>query len=275
MSETKQKVREFYDSIGWKQEADGNFQNARYEDLRPVSAEYIQNTRLRINLYLKQGGKYLLDAGSGPVQYDDYITYSRAYQKRVCLDISILALEEARNRLGEHGLFVVGDLANLPFAENVFDGIVSMHAIHHLSLDEHPRAYDELYRVLANESSAVIVNGWSDPFLSRIGEPLIGLLRRLSGRSAKRKKDWVNEETPEGTFVRKMTPDWLQTNVGDHIPLTIKPWRSMSTRYLRWFIHPKLGGKPFLKFVFWLEDRFPDFFGKNGQYPMIILRKRV
>ena len=273
MSETKQKVREFYDSIGWKQEEDGNFQNARYEDLRPVSAEYIQNTRLRINSNLKQDGKYLLDAGSGPVQYDDYITYSNTYQKRVCLDISILALKEARNRLGDHGLFVVGDLANLPFASEVFDGIVSMHAIHHLPLDEHPKAYDELYRVLGRESTAVIVNGWSDPFLSRIGEPLIGLLRRLSGRSAKRKKDWVNEEAPEGTFVRKMTPNWLNANVADHLPLTIKPWRSMSTRYLRWFIYPELGGKQFLKIVFWLEDRFPDFFGKNGQYPMIILRK--
>lgn len=273
MSETKQKVREFYDSIGWKQEADGNFQNARYEDLRPVSAEYIQKTRLRINTSLKQNGNYILDAGSGPVQYDDYVTYSKNYQKRVCLDISYLALKEARDRLGDHGLYVVGDLANLPFPGYVFDGIVSLHAIHHLPLDEHPRAYDELFRVLKEDSSAVIVNGWGDPLLSRIGEPLIGLLRKLSGRSAKIKKDWINNESPEGTFVRKMTPDWLIANVGDHIPLTVKPWRSMSTRYLRWFIHPKLGGRIILKLVYWLEDRFPGFFGKNGQYPMIILHK--
>ncbi len=49
MADTKQKVREFYDEIGWKQESDGNYQNARYEDLRPVSAEYIHKTRLRVN----------------------------------------------------------------------------------------------------------------------------------------------------------------------------------------------------------------------------------
>lgn len=273
MTDTKQKVREFYDSIGWKQEADGNFQNARYEDLRPVSAEYIQKTRLRINRHLRQDGKYLLDAGSGPVQYDDYITYSAPFEKRVCLDISILALKEARERLGDKGMYVVGDLANLPFEPASFDGVVSMHAIHHLALDEHPRAYDELYRVLSPNSRAVIVNGWSDPLLIKLGEPLIGLLRRLSGRSAKKKKDWLNEEAPEGTFVRKMTPKWLKESVGDHIPLMIKPWRSMSTRYLRWFIHPKFGGRHFLKFVFWLEDVFPKFFGENGQYPMIILKK--
>lgn len=273
MTDTKQKVKEFYDSIGWQQEQDGNFQNARYEDLRPVSAEYIQKTRLRIKKYIKPTGKLLLDAGSGPVQYDDYVTYSAGYQKRVCLDISIQALREARNRIGDHGMFVVGDLANLPFAPRSFDAVVSMHAIHHLALDEHPRAYDELYRVLNTGCTAAIVNGWSDPFLSRLGEPLIGLLRKLAGRSAKKKKDWLNESDPEGTFVRKMTPEWLKRSVADHIPLQVRPWRSMSTRYLRWFIHPKLAGKAVLKLVYWLEDLFPGFYGRNGQYPVIVLKK--
>jgi hypothetical protein len=48
----------------------------------------------------------------------------------------------------------------------------------------------------------------------------------------------------------------------------------MSTRVLRWFIRPKLGGRRILRAVFWLEERFPRFFGENGQYPMIVIRKR-
>ena len=39
--DNKQKVRKFYDEIGWSLEDSGFYQNARYEDLRPVSAEYI------------------------------------------------------------------------------------------------------------------------------------------------------------------------------------------------------------------------------------------
>lgn len=274
MTDTKQKVREFYDEIGWQQEADGNYQNARYEDLRPVSAEYIHKTRLRVNAALIPSGRLLLDAGSGPVQYDDYLTYSKGYAKRVCLDISIQALREARARLGaDHGLFVVGDLANLPFKNNAFDGEVSMHAIHHLAMEEHPRAYAELYRVLAPGRSAAIVNGWHEPLLSRLAEPLIGLMRRLSGKSAKKKKNWSAEEDPEGTFVEKMTPAWLKSEIGSRMPLEIRPWRSLSTRLLRWFVHPRLGGKYFLRFVFWLEGVFPKFFGENGQYPLIVIRK--
>ncbi len=273
MTDTKQKVREFYDEIGWQQEADGSYQNARYEDLRPVCAEYIHKTRLRVNGGLIPTGKFLLDAGSGPVQYQDYLTYSQGYEKRVCLDISIQALREAHERIGEHGLFVVGDLANLPFKADAFDAEVSMHAIHHLALEEHPRAYAELYRVLKPGRTAAIVNGWHEPLLSRMAEPLIALMRRLSGKSAKKKKNWLDEEAPAGTFVRKMTPEWLKSEIGSHIPLEIRPWRSLSTRLLRWFVHPNLGGKQFLRLVFWLEGSFPRFFGENGQYPLIVIKK--
>jgi ubiquinone/menaquinone biosynthesis C-methylase UbiE len=269
---TKQQVREFYDQIGWSQVGDGTYQNARYEDLRPVSREYIHKTRLRVMNGLIPTGKFLLDAGSGPVQYEEYKVYSQGYQKRVCLDISIQALREARERIGDHGLFVVGDLANLPFKAEAFDGAVSMHAIHHLALTEHPRAYGEIHRVLAPGRTAAIVNGWHEPLLSRMAEPLIGLMRKLSGRSAKTKKEWLNEDDPTGTFVQKMTPEWLKQEIGSKMTIEIKPWRSMSTRLLRWFVRP-FGGRTFLRFVFGLEGVFPKFFAENGQYPLIVIKK--
>ncbi len=52
------------------------------------------------------------------------------------------------------GCIVVADIANLPFKPDVFDGVVSLHTIHHLPEDEHLQAYSELYRVLAPGSSA-------------------------------------------------------------------------------------------------------------------------
>ena len=50
----------------------------------------------------------------------------------MCLDISIVALMEARERIGKHGLFVVGDIAHLPFANDAVDDIVTLHTIHHV-----------------------------------------------------------------------------------------------------------------------------------------------
>ncbi|MFO3797163.1 MAG: hypothetical protein ACK8QZ_07755, partial [Anaerolineales bacterium] len=66
---TKEQVREFYNRIGWSQISEGLYQNARYEDLRPVSQEYIHKCHLRVRRYLSPQGKYFLDAGSGPVQW--------------------------------------------------------------------------------------------------------------------------------------------------------------------------------------------------------------
>jgi len=270
---TKQQVREFYDQIGWSQVGDGLYQNARYEDLRPVSREYIHKCHMRVKRHLAPSGDILLDAGSGPVQWIEYLTYSEDYNYRLCADISITALQEARNRLGEKGLFVVADIANLPFKHDAFDGVVSMHAIHHLPLTEHKRAYSELTRTLKVGKSGAIINGWHNPLLMRMAEPLIALGRFLTGRSAKKKKDWTSEEDQSGTFVEKMTPRWLKNEIKDVAKFEIYPWRSLSPRFMRWFVRPQFGGKAFLRFVFWLEETFPRFFGENGQYPLIIIKK--
>jgi hypothetical protein len=101
---------------------------------------------------------------------------------------------------------------------------------------------------------------------------LIGLMRKMSGRSEKKKKEWLNEEEPTGTFVQKLTPEWLKREVGSMMTIEIKPWRSMSTRLMRWFVRP-FGGRTFLRIVFWLEGVFPKFFAENGQYPLIVILK--
>ena len=266
--DTKQSVREFYDEIGWQKESDGLYQNAHYEDLRPVSRDYIHKTRLRVNDYLMPEGNLLLDAGSGPVQYEEYLTYSSGYQKRVCADISIQALTEARSRIGDHGLFVVCDVSKLPFKPDAFDAIVSMHTIHHLPPSEHKVAYAELYRVLSPSRVAVIVNGWSHSVLDRFAKFLNRTRRFLRGKPLK-----VQPHEEKGTYVRKTSAKWLREELGDSIKVEIFAWRSASTRTLRTFIHDKFGGRAILKWLYEMEAKYPKFFGENGQYPLIIFKK--
>ena len=128
-------------------------------------------------------------------------------------------------------------------------------------------------RALKPGQTAVVVNGWHNPLLMRLAEPLIRLGRMLTRTSAKRKKDWAVEEDQAGTFVEKMTPGWLKTELDGTVTFAIYPWRSLSPRFMRWFIRPHLGGETLLRMLFWLEDTFPHFFGENGQYPMIVLTK--
>ena len=276
--DVKQQVRKFYDQVGWQLEADGLYQNAHYEDLRPVSAEYIHRCHGRVGRHLKTSGKYLLDAGSGPVQYEEYMEYLRDYKYRVCADISIVALMEARKKLGEKGLYVVSDIANLPFKKEVFEGVMSMHTIHHLPREDHARAYQELYRVLAPNSTGVVVNGWTDPALIGWLDRLVKLVnrtrRKLGKNSASIKKNKHDDhEKEKGTFVKKYNAAWLKAELNGKVPIDILVWRSASVRFLRTFIHQKLAGKQLLRWLFALEEKYPRYFGENGQYPLIVINK--
>jgi len=289
-ADVKQKVRNFYDQIGWREVGEGVYQNARYEDLRPVSREYIHRCHMRVMQHFKPEGQYFLDAGSGPIQYPEYLEYSRGYRARVCADISIVALREARQRIGDrqtggHGLFVVADVANLPFRPGVFDGLMALHTIHHLPIEEHRAAYSELYRVMGGNTSAVVVNGWDTSLLMVLFVSPLRWIRRTRkraqryfGKSTSRKAQDDEEEIiarpePKGTFVSKRNAVWLQKEIGSEIPLEIRVWRSVSVRFLRAYIHPWLGGRWILRLLYWSEERFPHFFGKYGQYPLIVIRK--
>jgi ubiquinone/menaquinone biosynthesis C-methylase UbiE len=215
------------------------------------------------------------------------LTYSEGYQYRVCADMSITALIEARKKIGERGLFVVSDIANLPFKEEAFDGVVTLHTIHHLPLSEHARAYEGLHRVLAPGRSAVVVNGWStsaimDPFrsLSKLRKRVWMFLKGRKGEKGmggggekeKRRRGEEGEEE-KNTFVEKHSPKWFKRELAPRMNTQILVWRSASVHFLKNYIFEKRGGRQILKLLFRLEEQFPVFFGKNGTYPLIVIRK--
>lgn len=287
---TKKSVREFYDRVGWQTVNADMYQNAQYEDLRPVSQDYIHRCHLRVNRHIAKEGQYLLDAGSGPVQYPEYLTYSEGYQARVCMDISIVALKEARKRLGDHGRYVVGDIAHLPFKSDVFDGIVSLHTIHHVSLEDKLPAYDELYRTLTPGKTMVVVNGWTNAPLMRWLTRFMAAIKQFHDWRRKKKEGTKPVEpsvepgglspqetdqgsAPAGTFVQKLDAEWLTQALKERMDFEILVWRSVSVRFLRSVIYPEWGGRFWLKVIYWLEERFPRLLGRIGQYPLVVVKK--
>lgn len=283
----KHEIGQFYDEIGWQMEDDGVYQNARYEDLRPVSADYIHKCHLRVKRHLAPTGKYLLDGGSGPVQYDEYLTYSEGYQYRVCMDLSLVALQEARKRLGEKGIYINADIANLPFASDVFDGIVSLHTIHHVPVEEKVGVYKGLYRTLKPGRNMVTVDGWSEVPLSKTMNFFMRIankLRRWTGKEAAPMPDGTSAsqrntvekqagQEPVGTFVLKTSAKWFHGVMKGVLPYEIRVWRSVSVKFLRSVIQPEWAGRFWLKVLYWLEEWFPHYFGERGQYPLIVISK--
>jgi SAM-dependent methyltransferase/uncharacterized protein YbaR (Trm112 family) len=189
----KKILQDFYDEIGWHRQGEiaASFVDAlKWEDLRPVMNDYIHNCHLRVNRYLKNNGRFLLDAGSGPIQYLDYLTYSAGYDYRICVDLSFLALKEARSKLGEKGIYILGDITNIPLQDNAVDGAISLHTVYHVPKDEQISAFYEIHRVLKPGSS-----GWNGCFsragprrLSRAGSRNLNLSSRkyYAGKSGRK-----------------------------------------------------------------------------------------
>jgi SAM-dependent methyltransferase len=288
-AEIKREVQEFYDQYGWQQIGEGLYQNSRYEDLRPVSEEYVIHCRERVIRFLPSRGKFILDGGSGPIQYPEYEAYSEGFDYRVCLDISRLALTEARQRIGNHGLFVVGDLANLPFKSDVFQGAVSMHVIYHLPMEDQEKAFREFYRILEPGGKAVIIYSWgehsrlmrlaSGPI--RLAGWLLHLYSRLrfgKDRPLKLRGQEIDERTRKlltrpGLYSYKHDYNWLRGRVGDLPDFEVRSWRTASSAFLRALIHRQFFGKYWLRLLFWLEEKCPHLLGRLGQYPMVLFRK--
>lgn len=283
----KHEIGQFYDQVGWQLEEEGFYQNARYEDLRPVSAEYIHKCHMRVKDHLAAKGDYLLDGGSGPVQYDEYLTYSEDYRYRVCMDLSLVALQEAQKRLGEKGIYINADIAHLPFRSDVFDGIVSLHTIHHVPIEEKVGVYQGLYRCLKPGRTMVTVDGWADVPLGRVMNFFMHVanrLRRWTGKEAPKMPTDVPADqdsspsdqpakTPVGTYVLKTSAKWFHSIMEDKFPYQIRVWRSVSVKFLRSVIQPEWAGRFWLKVLYRLEEWFPRYFGENGQYPLIIIKK--
>jgi len=87
------RVAKFYDTIGWESEGDITQDARRFEDLREYAGEYVRKCRWRVLRHIPDTGENLLDMASGPIQYKEYLQYSKNFHKRYCVDLSSKALD--------------------------------------------------------------------------------------------------------------------------------------------------------------------------------------
>jgi ubiquinone/menaquinone biosynthesis C-methylase UbiE/uncharacterized protein YbaR (Trm112 family) len=290
VSAEKKATMNFYDRIGWKEVRGEVFEDAnRFEDLRPVSSEYIRNCNMRLKKYLRPTGKYLLDIASGPIQYPEYLRCSEDYDFRICGDLSFTALMAARKKLGDRGIYVLCDITNLPFKPNSIDGFVSLHTIYHVPAKEQVQAVREVYRVLKENCSGAIVYTWGDHSLfMRIAffNPVCWIketLRRSLPSSTKEtikkmigRNDQSQNRDGESTrlYFHANSYQWYREELKVSLSSDLASWRSVSVDFMRRYVHSWFFGKQILALIYWMEDRFPRFLGKYGAYPIFVCRKK-
>lgn len=283
-SQESDTVMRFYDEIGWTQAPDGSYADAElFEDLRPVSADYIRRCHARVTDALPRSGTFMLDVASGPIQYEEYRAYSQGFTYRVCGDISLTALRAAREKIGDHGIYVQCDITRLPFTSGAIDAFTSLHTIYHVPASRQLLAFRELERVTAPGGRGVVVYSWGrhsalNTLLTLTPRSIASLLlprkARLGIKRALRRMR--GGEAPLGEFdelyFSPYSYRWFRRHVAAGSSWSVRVWRSVSVPFLTRYVHGS-GGERLLRAIFALEESRPGLLGRLGQYPMLVYSK--
>ncbi|MGD9093844.1 MAG: hypothetical protein PVF74_13430, partial [Anaerolineales bacterium] len=128
------------------------------------------------------------------------------------------------------------------------------------------------------------VNGWPSSRLMDFFDPLVRwgnrvryYIDRVMGQTKPQSRPKKSNQpkggaSPKGTFTSRHDVDWVKSELAAQVPVEIFVWRTVSVRFLRALIHPKLGGRAWLRLLYWMEERYPHYFGENGRYPLIVMR---
>ena len=272
------KVSRFYNTVGWEEDGGVTEDARRWEDLRPCARKYVSRCRLRVLRHLPERGSHILDMASGPIQYPEYLEFSRHFEKRHCVDLSSTALARARQRIGDHGVFLQGSFLDLPVQEDFFDCAVSLHTIYHIDRDRQEEAVRKLLRATKAGGPVVVVYSNPDTIAGRFDLPVhlagtpLRLLRRAWNALRRNPEPPVEEEG--GLYFHAHPIDWWK-RFEDVADVRILPWRSFAANHQRSLVPGGAVGERMLDLLFDLEDRYPEFFARHFQYPMIVLRKRA
>jgi ubiquinone/menaquinone biosynthesis C-methylase UbiE len=223
--------------------------------------------------HIPESGENLLDMASGPIQYNEYLEYSRNFKKRYCVDLSLSALEGAKKKIGDHGVYLHGSFFDILLEEDFFDCTVSLHTIYHIDKDKQEEAVRKLVKVTKQGKPVIIVYSNPNTLISSL-RSLLPLLPLRRARNLLRKTDKIIKKEPGVSLYFHPHPIEWWNRFSDVSHVQIFPWRSFSSDIQKRLIpNNKIGGIVF-NLLFNLEERFPDFFVKHFQYPMIILTKR-
>tara|TARA_Y200000002_G_scaffold90889_1_gene73139 strand:+ start:215 stop:988 length:774 start_codon:yes stop_codon:yes gene_type:complete len=249
-------VNKFYNESGWDKKQEDTLDAKLFEDLRQSAKEYVSKCRLRLTRFIPKKGEHILDFASGPIQYPEYLRYSKNFKIRHCVDFSKLAINNAKDKLGKRGKYYCNDFFKIKFKKNYFDCILSLHTIYHIDKKLQSNVVNKLLDISKKNGPIIIVYSNPNTFLSRV--------KRLFTLKKKTKNDLY--------FFCHPINWWEKFNKKAEI--SIKPWRSFSSDHQKILFPDNYLGKKLFQILFILEDKFEKFFVNHFQYYVIILKKK-
>jgi ubiquinone/menaquinone biosynthesis C-methylase UbiE len=260
-------ISNFYNTKGWTEKGGHTLDAIAFEDLRDCAINYLIKCRLKLLEYIPASGDYFLDMASGPIQYKEYLSYSKNYKKRFCVDLSEAALIEAESKIGQHGVFLHGSFFDLKFEDNFFDCIVSIHTIYHIDKELQESAIRKMISIVKHDRPIIII--YSNPNsgvrkLSKFFKKVLNNFKLIDN----------NKVPGEGELYFYTHPLDFFKRFNDVATVEISPWRTFGTEVQKKIFPNNIIGKILFKFLFFFETHFKKTCNHLALYPIIILRKK-
>jgi ubiquinone/menaquinone biosynthesis C-methylase UbiE/uncharacterized protein YbaR (Trm112 family) len=275
MTFDKERVFNYYNEINY--EIKNNLKiykdSPKWVDFRDISSDYIRNSFLNARKYLNPGGKYLLDIASGPIGLKEYVDLSDNFDTRICADISVNALIQAKHNYRQRkGIFICADITNIPLKDNVCDAVLCQHTLYHIPKNEQKIAVDEMYRVAKPDTGIAIVyslfyHSWFMN-ISLLPVQLYRIIRHFAGKAY---VHWFSSKPRLYFYPHSL--GWFKRNFSFSNNMEFFCWRSTNKYFLNIYIHEWFGGKRILNWLRKSEEKYPKFWGKFGEYPVIVIKK--
>lgn len=278
LSFDRKRVLDYYNEINYK--AKGSFNiyedSSKWVDYREVSSKYLHTSFARASRFYPPSGKYLLDIASGPVGLAEYLSLSDGYDCRICMDVSVNALLQAKQNMekaGKKGIYICGDITNIPLKDNAIDTVLSQHTLYHIPKNDQRTAVNELYRVALPGSKVVIIYSWFYHSwfmnLSLNVVQIYRIIRHFAGKVYIR----IFPSRPRLYFYSH-SPGWFKKSFDFGKDMEFHCWRSTNKYFMSIFIHKCFFGRQILDRLIKLENKYSKFMSTFGEYAAIVIIKK-
>ena len=251
-------VNKFYNSSGWEKKNKNTLDATLFEDLRFNAKEYVSKCRKRLQNYIPKKGVHILDFASGPIQYPEYLQYSKNFYLRHCIDFSKLAIKNAKLKLGNKGKYYCNDFFKIKLKKNYFDCILSLHTIYHIDKKLQAKAVKKLINISKKGAPIIIVYSNPNTLIHKIKKGIF--------------KKRIKKNKTNLYFFCHPIKWWSQFEKITDVKL--KPWRSFSSDHQKIIFPDNVIGKLMFKILFMIEEKFQKFFINNFQYYTVIIKKK-
>jgi SAM-dependent methyltransferase len=256
---TEDSVSSYYDKVGWKSDGEKSLEDIRFRTFPEGHEQYSKIVADRTLATLSGRSGTLIFVGSGDMP-STHVQLASQYERVICLDISQLALDIAKSKLGDAGEFLLQSIVDSDLPDGTADSIFSAHVVYHIDRDQQEKAIRQMLRLTKPGGRIVVIYANPRSVFTLPGE----LIRRLKGNKP--------QDTPQLYYHAHPLGWWNRFK--DSASISLVPWEAIGSRMATSVLKTPALARGFFRAAESFERIAPGIAARMWHYPVIVLDKR-